>query len=374
MSNKLYIIKDSEAVKMEEQKYELEKDLQEIIEKNPQLLIREWGGTEDHKLYLVKREQIVWIPEDGGNSFSLDHLLVDDESVPTLVEVKRSTDTRSRRLVVAQMLDYACRIALQDINDLREEFRENNKVDEDADLQQIYDNDAFWEQLETNLKAEHFRMVFVADEIPDTLRVLIEFLDRSMSNIEVYGVEIRRYAAGDENLLSSNVIGNSLLDTRKAVQLGTHSSRSWTIDEFLACMKERGLSDQIPVIKDLRAFGEEIGGSIVPGVGGKNPSYVVKAGKRYLYSVTAEKNDYVNHCMVCIPIYLHAPLMGEDWDVDKLRRFITDLPGKEEAERNKYIWYPEKWQFIDLRALIDPRNLEKFKQNIRDVYTAVFLE
>src|SRR4051794_12230288 len=41
----------------------------------------------------------------GSSRWSLDHLFVDQEGVPTLVEVKRSSDTRARREVVAQMLD-----------------------------------------------------------------------------------------------------------------------------------------------------------------------------------------------------------------------------------------------------------------------------
>ena len=41
------------------------------------------------------------------NRWSLDHLFLDQEGIPTFVECKRSTDTRARREVVAQMLDYA---------------------------------------------------------------------------------------------------------------------------------------------------------------------------------------------------------------------------------------------------------------------------
>jgi hypothetical protein len=53
---------------------------------------------------LVKRE----VPVAG---MSLDHLFIDHDAVPTLVEVKRSSDTRTRREVVAQMLDYAANAA-----------------------------------------------------------------------------------------------------------------------------------------------------------------------------------------------------------------------------------------------------------------------
>jgi hypothetical protein len=43
----------------------------------------------------------------AGATWSLDHLFVSGEGVPVLVEVKRSSDTRLRREVVGQMLDYA---------------------------------------------------------------------------------------------------------------------------------------------------------------------------------------------------------------------------------------------------------------------------
>lgn len=45
--------------------------------------------------------------EGGGERWSVDHLFLDQDAIPTLVEVKRSSDTRIRREVVGQMLDYA---------------------------------------------------------------------------------------------------------------------------------------------------------------------------------------------------------------------------------------------------------------------------
>jgi hypothetical protein len=55
----------------------------------------------------VKREAGVPDREAGGSRWSLDHLFLDQEAVPTLVEVKRGDDTRIRREVVGQMHDYA---------------------------------------------------------------------------------------------------------------------------------------------------------------------------------------------------------------------------------------------------------------------------
>ena len=55
---------------------------------------------------LVRRE----VPVAG---LSLDHLFVDQDAIPTLIETKRGEDTRGRRDVVAQMLDYAANAAIQ---------------------------------------------------------------------------------------------------------------------------------------------------------------------------------------------------------------------------------------------------------------------
>ncbi|MEV0907300.1 hypothetical protein [Streptomyces hokutonensis] len=60
---------------------------------------------------LVAREMGVPTSTDSAPAYWLDHLFVDADGVPTLVEVKRATDTRIRREVVGQMLDYAANAA-----------------------------------------------------------------------------------------------------------------------------------------------------------------------------------------------------------------------------------------------------------------------
>ena len=84
--------------------------LQALIAQHPEVLADETGGQ--GPLLLVRREAAVSDQEDAGGRWSLDHLYVDGQGVPTLVEVKRSSDTRGRREVVAQMLDYAANAKL----------------------------------------------------------------------------------------------------------------------------------------------------------------------------------------------------------------------------------------------------------------------
>ncbi len=92
-------------VEMNEASYDAERDLQALIAQHPEVLTDEGAGQ--GPLLLICREAPLSDQEDGGGRWSLDHLYVDGAGVRTLVEVKRSSDTRGRREVVAQMLDYA---------------------------------------------------------------------------------------------------------------------------------------------------------------------------------------------------------------------------------------------------------------------------
>ena len=73
---------------------------------------------------LVRREMGVPDEELGSDRWSLDHLFLDQDAMPTLVEVKRSSDTRIRREVVGKMLDYAANaVAHWSIDQIIAEFR-----------------------------------------------------------------------------------------------------------------------------------------------------------------------------------------------------------------------------------------------------------
>ncbi len=104
----IFVLHGDDLVAMHEEPYDSEDLLQGLLAKYPDLLA---GGDEavdsPRRWLLVKREVGVPDTETGGSRWSLDHLFLDQEAVPTLVEVKRSADTRIRREVVGQMLDYA---------------------------------------------------------------------------------------------------------------------------------------------------------------------------------------------------------------------------------------------------------------------------
>lgn len=207
----------NELVEMMMQPYETEDVLQKLLEDYPAVLAGE-GQTSTRRFALIKREAGVAAEVGGSDRWSLDHLFVDDEAVPTFVEVKRSSDTRIRREVVGQMLDYAANgISHWQVDVLREHFEstQSSRQEDPADvLRELvgddHDVDAFWERVATNLKARKVRLVFLADEIPGELRSLIEFLNEQMRSVEVLGLEVKQYVGeGDIKTLVASAVGQT---------------------------------------------------------------------------------------------------------------------------------------------------------------------
>ncbi len=77
-------------------------------------------------MLFIEQECFVPSEEGGAGRWAIDHLFLDQDGIPTIVEVKRSTDTRIRREVVGQMLDYASNaVAHGPVPHLRERFAPN---------------------------------------------------------------------------------------------------------------------------------------------------------------------------------------------------------------------------------------------------------
>jgi hypothetical protein len=107
-SDAIYLISDSgELRRVEHQRYANEDILQELIAKHPDLLAGDQIDADaPPRWLLIRREAAIPDSVDGGDRWSVDHLLLDQFGMPTFVEVKRSTDPRIRREVIGQMLDY----------------------------------------------------------------------------------------------------------------------------------------------------------------------------------------------------------------------------------------------------------------------------
>lgn len=219
---KIYLANQAQnaLVPMEETKYTQEEILQELVARYPDLLPGDQIDPEyPRRWLLINREMGIPDTEDAGNRWSLDHLFLDQDAIPTFVECKRSQDTRIRREVVAQMLEYAAHgIAYWPIDQLRQAATETASANgsglDEAVLALIDADDedevqVFWDQVETNLKNGIVRLLFVADEIPPELRRLVEFLNEKLQGIEVLAVEIKQFLGGGQEAWVSRIIGQT---------------------------------------------------------------------------------------------------------------------------------------------------------------------
>ena len=227
---------------MNEEAFELEDKLQELVAGYPALLSGEQMNPDNPRRFiLIGREQGIADIVGGGNRWSLDHLLIDQDAVPTLVEAKRQGNSQIRREIVGQMMDYAAHATQTwNVGDIREAF-ESRSDDPDAELavllQKEPDVEKFWHDVETNLRAARLRLLFVADGIPDELTRVVEFLNRQMPDIEVLAVEIKQFKGEAGSTLVPRVIGRSPVVTRvDGAQSGSRARRRLTRDEFFAQM------------------------------------------------------------------------------------------------------------------------------------------
>ena len=249
MSRGIFLISESTTLtELREQPYDSEGLLQELLANYPAILAGDQIERESPRRWLlVTREMGLASEESGGSRWSVDHLLIDQDAVPTIVEVKRSTDTRIRREVVGQMLEYAANaIVYWPVESLRARFEKTcaeRQQNPDGQLLSFLederDADTFWSQVKTNLQAGKFRLVFVADEIPTELRRIIEFMNQQMDPAEVLGVEIKQYVAGGIRTLVPAVIGQTEeAQQRKGTGAGTN--RQWDEETFFAtCQNSR---------------------------------------------------------------------------------------------------------------------------------------
>jgi hypothetical protein len=248
MAGNLFVFRDEKTlVELTPEAYESEELLQRLLARFPNLLS---GGDIDpeapRRWILVAREAGVPGEEAGGDRWYVDHLLLDQDGIPTLVEVKRSSDTRIRREVVGQMLDYAANATAHwPVERLLAAFEEQCRRD-GRDAGEVIaellgpggDPNVFWQKVKTNLQAGKLRLILVADLIPRELARVVEFLNEQMDPAEVLAVEIRQYVGQGLRSLVPRVIGQ----TEKAEQRKVGSSRGgrvWTRESFFERLAER---------------------------------------------------------------------------------------------------------------------------------------
>lgn len=244
MGGGIYLIQNDETlVEMTEQDYDSEDLLQGLLARYPNLLAGDQMGGDDPRRWLLVTRELGVPGEKGADArWSLDHLFLDQDGVPTLVEVKRSSDTRIRREVVGQMLDYAANgVAYWPPGELRQQLSARlQKLGQDPEqiladfLGPERSAEEFWQEVERNLRQGTVRMLFVADEIPVELRRVVEFLNEQMQEAEVLAVEVKQFVGQGLRTLVPRVFGATARVDKPVA--GNSRRRQWDERTFLEAL------------------------------------------------------------------------------------------------------------------------------------------
>jgi hypothetical protein len=363
----LFVIReDGSLVGLAETPYDSEALLQQLLASYPDLMAgAQIDPAKPRRWLLITRE--LGVPDEVGaaDRWSLDHLFVDQDGVPTLVEVKRSTDTRIRREVVGQMLDYAANAVLHwPVETIRAEFERRcelggKSAEEELDrfLAGASTPDAFWLGVKTNLQAGRIRLLFVADAIPVELRRVIEFLNQQMNAAEVLGIEVRNYVGEGIRTLAPRVFGQTAQAEQRRSTGAPRRDRPWDKESFFAKLAERQHDAEMSIARALFSWASSRVTKIDYGSGVKMASFipVLELGESWFgpFRVyTGYRTAYVE-----IPLGssgMRAPPFNNDEQKWEFVRRLNAIPGiKIHEELGRF-------PGIDLEALSEGDRIEQF--------------
>ncbi|HEX5369662.1 MAG TPA: hypothetical protein VFY10_09650 [Dehalococcoidia bacterium] len=350
-------------VPMNNRAYDSEDLLQTLLADYPDLLAGEqMNRSAPRKWLLVQREAGVPSRESGAYQWSMDHLFLDQDGIPTIVEVKRSSDTRIRREVVGQILDYAANAVVYwpagRIREMFEETRRANPKDADVFFTSLSDSmpgrepeltlEDFWVKVDRNLRERRVRLVFVADLIPPELQRIVEFLNEQMKFTEVLGVEIKQYVGRGGKILVPRVFGLTAVATGQ--QDGSSPRIQWDRSRFMQDVESRLGEEGVRLAERISAWSENHEWGITWGSGavdGSMKPYFALDDKRIVpFYINTGGVGYVQFGV------LPSPFDTEE-KRDKIRERLGLIPGLRLSSANG-------WPSFQMSALYDSSNLKDF--------------
>ena len=244
MTERIYLTTADGIEPLDETAFAREAELQKLIAEHPELLDGEQMRPGNPRRWLlITREKGIAETTGEGARWALDHLLVDQDAMPTLAEVKRGWNSEIRRTIVGQVLEYAAHASetwtAQHLRETFERNAEKRDIDPQEELDRLLqkgaeaDADAFWDEVERNLDANRLRLLFISDRIPDELARVVTFLNEQMPDIEVLAVEIKRFQGESNQTLVPRIIGRTARGAKASRRRGgSRLTRELFLDGF----------------------------------------------------------------------------------------------------------------------------------------------
>jgi len=285
-------------------------ELQRILEINPDLVPGEQINPSDPRRWLiVKREMPVPDPSSGANRWSIDLFMVDQDAMPTFVECKRYKDSRSRREVVGQMLEYAANghyyWSKDELREYAEQLVQKTGITIEDEIKRLRPEesdtaDSFFEMIQDNLREAQVRLVFFMEEAPQELKSIVDFLNKQLERSEVLLVEARQYEYEGTKIVTPLLFGytEEARKVKRTVSITTGQGRKWDKESFFNDAKEKLSEDEVKAIELVFEKSRKMGCELSWGSGKLNGSFTVKwpyIGKYSVLSIFSNGNLSLNY-------------------------------------------------------------------------------
>lgn len=361
MGGAIYLIRDDERLlPMSETLYDSEDLLQKLLADYPELLAGDQiDPGQPRRWLLVDQELGVPAKSGGADQWDVDLLFLDQDGIPTLVEVKRSTNTEIRRQVVGQMLDYAANAVLNwSVDRLREKFEARCKKEGKDPEEELFrhladpesDPESFWQTVETNLRAGRIRLIFVADKIPPELHRIVEFLSGQMRSARVLAIEVKQYTGQGQRALVPRLVAG----TKPAPP--EPESEPWNPERFELALETTRGSAEVNVFKRIQKWAKKRSLVLAFGRGKKNGScYLIlslPSRKIWLFSPWTDGKIWFLFAQM-----REIPPFDKEEKQRELLRLLNQIQGMNIPEDS---FTPGKWTSVKLSLLTQPATLEQF--------------
>ena len=331
-----------------------DKELQQLLEKNPQLMPGDQIKPDNPRRWLlIKREMPVPDPSSGEDRWSIDHFFVDQSAIPTFVECKRFLDTRSRREVVGQMLDYAANghwyWDRETIRGFAAQTAKDGGMELEDALNQLQPDDAlgvdeFLERIENNLRQGQVRMVFFMEEAPHELKSIVDFLNKQMERADILIVEAKQFQCDGLRVVAPYLFGYSeeARRVKKVVTVSSSARRQWDKEMFFEDAQARLKPEEVAALRQLLHFAQEHSLQVRWGGGKAAGSFSLvndKLGTRSFFSV------FSNGMLSCNFGYVEGSPEADEFrsSLEKILRTDLGLRMPEDIKNKFPGWKASEW-------------------------------
>jgi len=316
-----------------------DEELQRILEINPDLIPGEQINPDDPRRWLIiKREMPVPDPNTGDNRWSIDLFMIDQDAIPTFVECKRYNDTRSRREVVGQMLDYAANgpyyWTREEILTYAEDAAAKRGFTLEEEIRRLKQDEtepieSFFQRVQDNLREGQIRLVFFLEKAPQELKSIVDFLNRQMERSEVLLVEARQYEFEGLRVVNPILFGytEEARQIKKTVSVTTGRRRRWDQESFFEDAKGKLSDEAVNAIRDVYEKSREAKAELSWGTGKVNGSFSIiwpGLGGKSLFTISSDGWLTVNFGNLDDEIDPTLPLFLKDEIVSEMKVELPD--------------------------------------------------